>query len=126
MSAIDKLKTLFQSKFSDGKSKISIYVNEQNVTEMNCIRIFYTGNTDWVSKTQHNSPYYKIELQITSRHIDYNKSRDICFDVLEYINANRKTEAGYYWIPTNTPTYLGVDNNGGYVYGFNLEIKGGA
>jgi hypothetical protein len=126
MSAIAEIKSLFTGRFSDGQKKLSVYIDDKNVTELNCIRIFYTNINSWVSVTQTKSPYYRLGMQVVIRHNDYDKSRSVCHDVLEWLNANRKTKNGYYWIPEGVPSYLGVDNIGGYVWAFNLSTKGGA
>jgi hypothetical protein len=126
MSAIDKVKTLIGGRFSDGRSKLSCYVNEKNVTEMNCIRLFYTNDNDWVSAIHKNAPYYKTGIQVSVRHNDYDKARSLAFSIVEYINSHRKTEKGYWWIPRSVPLYVGVDSIGGYVWAFNLETQGGA
>ena len=126
MSAIDKVKTLLTGKISDTVKKLPIYVNDHNVTEINCIRLFYTNTNSWVSVTQTKAPYYNTGIQVAVRHNDYSKARDCSFKALEYINANRKTEAGYYWIPQSVPLYNGVDNIGGYVWTFEITTKGGS
>lgn len=128
MSAIDKLKTLLHSRFSDGQKKISCYVNDTNVTELNVIRLFYNGISGRVSQTQSNSAYYANGIQVATRHSDYNKSREISYQILEYINANRKTEASYWWIPDpqSVPLYAGIDSIGGHVWTFEITVKGGA
>lgn len=128
MSAIDKIKLLLNSRFSDGTKKLTCYVNETNVTELSCIRLFYNGDSSRVSETQSNAPYYANGVQVATRHSDYNKSREISFNVLEYINTNRKTEAGYWWIPKpqSVPLYAGIDSVGGHVWTFDITLKGGA
>ena len=127
MSAIDKIKTMLHSRFSDGTKKISCYVNDTNVTEMNAIRLFYNGQSGRVSQTQSNSPYYANGVQVATRHSDYDKARQISYNILEFINTNRKTEAGYYWIPDaqSVPLYAGVDKTGGHVWTFEIKSKGG-
>jgi len=128
MSAIDKVKTLLSGKISDTKKKLSVYVNDQNVTELDCIRLFYNNENNRVSVTQSNAPYYSTGVQVAVRHSDYNLARECSFKALEYINGNRKTEAGYWWIPDaqSVPLYAGVDAIGGYVWTFNIKSKGGA
>lgn len=127
MSGVDKLKTILHSRFSDGQKKISCYVNDTNVTESNVIRLFYNGTAGRVSQTQSNSAYYANGIQIATRHNDYNKAREISYQILEYINANRKTESGYWWIPDaqSVPLYAGIDSVGGHVWTFDITIKGG-
>ena len=125
MTAIDRVKTLLTGKISDGTSKMSVYVDDANVTEMNCIRIFYNGQGGLVSQTQSNAAYYKTGLQIAARHNDNVKARDMAFKILQYINANIKTEAGYWWIPDSVPLFSGVDSTGGYVWTFDIFTKGG-
>lgn len=126
MSAIDNLKTLLVGKISDNKSKLSVYVNDQNVTELNSIRLFYNGTSSWVSVTQTNAPYYSNGVQVAVRHENYDRARSCAYKTLEYINANRKTMSGYYWIPQNVPLYAGIDSIGGHVFTFDINTKGGA
>jgi hypothetical protein len=125
MTAIDYVKELMTGKFSDGTSKLSVYIDDTNVTEMNCIRLFYNGQGGLVSLTQSNAEYYKTGIQIAVRHNDNLKSRDLSFKIRQYINANRKTKAGYWWIPDSVPLFAGVDSIGGYVWTFDIFTKGG-
>lgn len=126
MSAITEIKTLLAGRFSDGTKKLSVYSDDKNVTEMNCIRLFYKNDNTWVSTTQTLAPYYRTGIQVTVRHNDYEKARTMCYTIMEYINDNRKTKASYYFIPEGVPSYLGLDSIGGFVWGFNLSVKGGA
>lgn len=122
MAAIDTLKTLIGSKISDGKKKLSAYVNEKEIKESNCIAIYYTGQSDFVSTSK--AKYYGNRVQVTVRYETYDKARSLAFDVMEYINSNRHNTAGVYFIPETVPVYLGVDQTAGYVWGFEVSMKG--
>ena len=125
MSSIDNLKTLLRGQVVAGDIKLPVIINEKNNSPKNCIRLFYTNENDYVSQSQKLAPYYSTGIQVTIRHTDYNTARNSTFTALEYINSNRKTLAGVYWIPDTTPVYLGQDSQTtGYVWGFTISMKG--
>jgi hypothetical protein len=125
MSSIDNLKTLLEGRVSGlGNRKLQVFVNEENVRTANCVRLFYTNDNDRV-EINSRVPYYFTGVQVTVRHELYDTARNSCFSALEYINSNRKTRSGVYWIPDSPPTYLGVDSEtGGFVWGFDMSMKG--
>ena len=123
MASIDNLKSRIHHKVLAGRYKLPCYINDKNITEQNAIILFYTNDNDFVSTSK--APYYRTGVQVCIRHNDYNTARNAAHSVLEYINADRKTIAGVYWIPETTPIYLGLDEQtGGYIFGFDVNMKG--
>lgn len=125
--SIYKLRDLLQSKISGGNNrKLSVYVNEKQPQEQNCICLFYNEDNDWVSEIQRKAPYYRNGIQVSVRHNDYDQARTSAYATLEYINANRKTLPGVYFIPAGgTPTFLGDDvTTKGHWFAFNINSKG--
>jgi len=123
MASIDNLKTLIDYQVSDGKKKIPCYVNDDGKTPINCIRLFYMFGTSFVSTSK--APYYNDRIQVACRHNDYDRGRTLAYDILERINTNRKTYSGVYYIPDTVPDYAGIDKSGGYVWTFEILMKGG-
>jgi len=126
--SIDHLKDLINHVISDGKSKISAYINDGNSKgiskPINGTFLFYSNDNTFISSPK--APYYVNGVTVACRHNDYNKARNIAFDTLEYINVNRKTMSGVYWIPDTTPIYQGKDERtAGYWWTFDVLIKGG-
>jgi hypothetical protein len=123
--AIYKLRDLIHLKITDGSRKLPVYVNEGQPSGQNAIHLFYTEDNDWVSEITKKAPYYRHQIQVSIRHNDYNKARSTAFTALEYINANRKTLTGLYFMPDTTPIYAGQDaGNEGYWFTFNINSKG--
>lgn len=125
-SSIDNLKDLINHKIgrsaSNGGRKMSAYVDEIKPSETEQIVLFETPDNDFVSTSK--APYYKNTVQVVSRSTNKDMARVIIYNALEYINARRKTLTGVYFIPENTPIFLGKDENGGYIYAFNVSMKG--
>jgi hypothetical protein len=123
--SIYKLRDLLQGNISDGKRGLSVNVNERQPSGQNAIHLYYTEDNGWVSEIQSKAPYYRHEVQVSVRHDDYDKARTASFTALEYINVNRKTLAGVYFIPSTTPIFAGIDERtNGYWFTFNINIKG--
>jgi hypothetical protein len=124
--SIYKLRDLLTGQISGGTNrKLSVYVNESQPQEKDCICLFYNEDNDWVSAIHKKAPYYKNGVQVSIRHNDYDQSRTSAYTALEYINSNRKTLSGVYFIPDTTPIYIGEDvTTKGYWFGFNVNIKG--
>lgn len=124
--SIYKLRDLIRGKISGGNNKkLSIYVNDKQPQEQNCICLFYNEDNEWVSDIHKKAPYYRNGCQVSIRHNDYDQARTSAYTALEYINANRKTLTGVYFIPDTTPIFAGDDvSNKGYWFTFNVNIKG--
>jgi hypothetical protein len=123
-TSIEILKDLMDGKISDRTSKMSVYINENEPSESNCILLFYMPGSSFTSQTK--APYYTLEIQIAVRHGDYDTARTMAFTALEYINSNRHKSSGVYFIPSaSVPRYLGEDKSvGGYIWGFEIMSKG--
>jgi len=127
MSSIDKLKTLLNFKISDGSKKLRVFINENSKTKVNCIILFYDNDTDILALAKHSEGgYFSNGIQIVCKHNDYEKARNIAYNVLKYISSNRKPYQGVYFIPDSPPKYSGIDEStGGYTFSLNIKIKGG-
>ena len=124
MASIDDLRTLLVGKFSDGRKKLSVYVNEIAPADNNCLRLFYIDPSEFTTETR--APYYNQRCQVTVRHKLYDKARTIAFSAVERINANRKNTSTVYFQPISAPIFLGEDEfTGGYVFGFDVNLRGG-
>jgi hypothetical protein len=118
------LRDLLQNKISAGNNRtFSVYVNDKQPSGQNTIRLFYTGDTDWVSESKAN--YYRTNIQVAVRHNDYDSARTGAYTALEYINAHRKDSDANYFIPDTTPISAGQDDKTkGYWWVFTVNIKG--
>lgn len=123
--SIDKLKTLLNHNISAGNNrKLSVYVNEKQPSEQNCINLFYTEDADFVSTSR--AAYYDNQIQIAIRHNNYNQARDSSYFANRYVRIRSKTNSSVYFIVENTPIFLGEDaRTKGYWWGFNVRAKGG-
>jgi len=126
MASIDNLKSLINHNIGERSgnagTKMNVYINDKNVTQQNAIFLYYTNENDWVSTSK--APYYKTSLQVAVRHNNYDKSRQIAYNCLEYIRNNEKVIAGVYYVPDSVPVYSGIDETGGYLFTFNVNLKG--
>ena len=123
MASIDNLKLMLNHRFSDGRSKITCYANEKNKSEMRGIILYYNGQGGF--NTQTRASYYTNGVQVAVRLNDYNSARTVAYSILEYINSNRKAYSTVYFDPDSVPEYLGESDKGGYVWAFNLMLRGG-
>jgi hypothetical protein len=126
MASIDTLKTLINNNIGerDGNTgtKYNVYVNETNKSPRNGIYLFYTNDNSYVSTSR--ASYYNNSVQVAVKHNDYDKARTSAYNCLEYIRSNEKNSTGVYFIPNTTPIFLGLDDNGSYIWAFDLMIKG--
>jgi len=125
MGSMDSLKNLLNNQFSDGRKKIPVMINEEPwIADAAAIRLFYTGSSAYTTETL--APYYNTTIQVAVRHNLFDKARDIAYQCIERINSNRKDTSTVYFQPVNAPIYLGEDDQqGGYVWGFEVNLKGG-
>ena len=124
MASIDNLKSILNNRFSDGRLKLRCSTNEDRPSEMKGIYLYYNGQNSFCTQTR--ASYYNNGVQVCVRHNDYDKARTISYNILEYINMNRKTYSTVYFDPDSVPEYLGEsENHGGYVWAFNLMLRGG-
>jgi len=125
MASIDNLKTILQgANISDGRQRFVVYKEDDSVTNKNSINLYYTGDNNWVSEITKKASYYRNRIQVVVRHQNKTTAREKSYELLEYINARRKTLSGVYFIPFDTPIFLGMDNTSSYIYGFNVDAKG--
>jgi hypothetical protein len=123
--SIYKLRDLLQGNISDGTRGLGVNVNEKQPSGQNAIHLYYTEDNDWVSEIQKKANYYRHNVQVAVRHNDYDKARNASFTALEYINENRKTLTGVYFMPDTTPIFAGIDERtNGYWFTFTINIKG--
>jgi hypothetical protein len=126
MASIDTLKTLINHKIgytnNNGGTKYNVFVNENNKSPQNGIFLFYTNDNAFVSTSR--ASYYQNSIQVAVKNNDYDRARTSAYNCLEYIRAREKTTSGVYFIPSTTPTYLGIDDMGSYVWTFDVMIKG--
>jgi hypothetical protein len=101
---------------------MSCKIDDSNKTRTNGYFLYFTNDNDWVSTSKAN--YYVTGVQVATRHNKYATARKLAYDALERINANRKLIAGVYYIPNSVPVYAGVDESGGYLYIFDVMLKG--
>ncbi len=127
MSSIDTIKDLLNNQFSDGRIKLPARANPTKDYPLKGILLFYTNDDIDNSiialgqKTQIG--LYSQGVQIAILHTDYNKSRDIAFQVLEYINVNNPV--GIVMTPEGSPTYSGINSERGqHIYIINYLMKG--
>lgn len=125
-SSIDNLKNLINHKIGRASNnsgrKMTVYTDEIKPSESEQIALFETTDNEYVSTSK--APYYKNTIQVAARSTDKDMARVIIYNTLEYINARRKTINGVYFIPENTPIYLGKDESGGHIYAINVSMKG--
>jgi hypothetical protein len=126
--SIYKLRDLLRGQIRGGTNKkLSVYVNDKQPSEQNCICLFYNNDDGFVSTIQYKAPYYRNGIQVSIRHNDYDQARTSAYETLEYINANRKTLTGVYFMPEpdTIPTFIGEDTiTKGYWFAFNINSKG--
>ena len=128
MSSLNTIKDLINNRFSDGRNKMPASINP-NMDEfpVNGITLYYQDDPldnsiiALGSKTQIG--LYSQGVQIAVWHDQYDKARDVAFQVLEYINANLPT--GIVMIPLGSPTYAGINQaRGQHVYTIIYDMKG--
>jgi hypothetical protein len=127
MASIDTVKDLLNNRFSDGRVKLPSKANPKKDYPLKGILLFYSNDDIDNSiialgkKTQIG--LYSQGVQIAILHTDYNKSRDIAFQVLEYLNANMPT--GIVLRPQSSPTYAGIqDQRGQHIFIIEYLMKG--
>jgi hypothetical protein len=124
---LDDLKTLLNFTISKDGKKLPCYKNEDTAKEINCFLLFYTGDDDAYKIGHHTAGgYYSVGVQIAARHNDYDKSRDLAYTALEYINVHSKNNTdGYFTSNIAPPVFVGLDDRtGGYIWAINTKIKG--
>ena len=127
MSSIDTITALLNNQFSDGRNKLPAKANPTKDYPLRGILLYYSNdiidNTVVALGQKTQIGLYSQGVQIAILHTDYNKSRDIAFQVMEYLNVNSPT--GIVMIPQESPTYAGInDERGQYVYVINYLMKG--
>ena len=124
---IDTITALLHNQFSDGRVKIPARANPTKDYPIKGILLFYTNdstdNTTIALGQKTAIGLYSQGVQIAIIHTDYNKSRGLAFQVIEYLNVN--TPTGIVMKPQGSPTYAGInDSRGQYVYTINYLMLG--
>lgn len=129
MSSLTTIKNLLNNRFSGGgRSKLQAITNP-NVDRypQRGILLFYVNNSTESSvialgrKTQIG--LYSQAIQVAVVYDDYDKARDISFQILEFINSNMPT--GITMIPDTMPYYAGVNGSRGqHIYVIDYIMKG--
>ena len=125
MASIASLTAVIHNRFFDGRLKIPAVSNPvQNITQSSFM-LFYTNvNTVLAAGTTVEDGFYSTTVQLACRHDTYDKARSLSFNAFEYLNANKRTLAGVWWIPGEPPTFLGVDGQAGNVWAFEVRMVG--
>ena len=125
MASIDKLNALLTNRFSDKRSKIPSEVQPKENLQQNSFMLFYNNeNTTLAAGIRTEDAFYSTGVQIAVKHTDFDKARDLCFKAHKFLHANKRTEAGVWWIPLDTPIFLGRDTKGSNVFAFNINMSG--
>jgi len=129
MGKIDDLKNILNQKVSDGKYRMSCYIEDINMQANDGLMLFYNDeNTTLALGRFTQDGYFSLGVQVVSRHTDYDKARKVALAAYKYINVHSKDtgQAGYFIPERIPPNYLGRDErNQAYMWGFNVNIKGG-
>ena len=123
--AIDDVKNLLSSQIGDGKTRLSCVVNSNRSRAKNVMMLFYAGvSAPPIALSAHSRiGYYTQEIQFAVRHQDYDKSRDIAFQALTLLGANRRNNYVSLFFD-ESPIYSGMDSTGGHVWSFNFKMRG--
>ena len=127
MSSLDTITALLNNRFSDGRVKMKATSNPGKDYPLKGILLFYTnedtGNTIMALGKKTQIGLYSQGVQIAILHTDYNKCRDVAFQIMEYLNVNSPT--GIVMRPQNSPTYAGIQNGRGqHIYTIDYIMKG--
>lgn len=119
--SINKIKDILDMELELYNVKVPCVVNDTMKTTLNIIRLFYVSGS-FVSNT--NQPYYNNTIQVTVRNADYDDARSQAYQCMNIINQQRKVTDTYF-APITAPEYIGEDQQiGGYVWGFNVDMRG--
>jgi len=124
---IDTLASLLNNRFSDGRLKLPATANPTKDYPLKGILLYYSNddldNTIIALGRKTQIGLYSQGLQIAILHTDYTKSRDIAFQVMEYLNVNMPT--GITLRPQSSPTYAGLQSQRGqHIYTLEYLMKG--
>ena len=125
MASIDVITAVLNNRFSDGRVKLSARFNPTKDYANKGILLFFTNDDNSIIALGRSTEtgLYSQGVQIAILHTDYNKSRDIAFQVLEHLNVNRQT--GIVMTPEGSPTYAGINaERGMHIYTINYLMKG--
>ena len=122
---ITTVKNLLSSQIGDGKTRLSCVVNSNRSRAKNVMMLFYAGSAapPIALGTFTQLGYYTQDIQFAARHQDYDKSREIAFQALKLLGANRRTSQVTLFFD-ETPNYQGIDATGGYVWSFIFKMRG--
>ncbi len=123
MNLIDDIKTILHNAVSDGKYRLPCKANQTTIEPVNGIFLYYTNENTFTGNTR--APYYSVGVQVAIRHNDYDKARSVALLANQKLKANPGQTTGTYISVVSPPEYKGVDNAGGYIFGFDTQCKGG-
>ncbi len=126
MSSIDNLKGLLNQAVNVGGTKLRAVTEPNQQAGNNLIMLFYNGvNSNLkLGKTTQIGAYVQ-GVQIAVKHTDYNKARTGSFSVLEFLSTRRDTIAGVYFDTRfSSPQSSGMDESGGHIWSFEIDMKG--
>lgn len=126
--SLAKIKTILDYTVSDGKFKLACEIEPPMNTNINMIGLYYLDITDnkviaLGRRTQVG--LYSQEIQVVIRHNDKSKARDVSYSALQLLGINRDSAGTFIkFIDTQAPTYGGIDDKGGHIYSFIINMKG--
>ena len=124
---IDTITSLLNNRFSDGRVKLTAKANPTKDYPLKGILLWFNNedvdNTVIALGRETQIGLYSQGLQIAILHTDYSKSREIAFQVMEFLNVNRQT--GIVLVPQGSPTYAGIETSRGtHIYIIEYFMKG--
>jgi hypothetical protein len=128
MSSLERIKDHLNNTFSDGYRKLPCKINSGTESyPQKGILLFYLNdpldNEIIALGRETQIGLYSQGVQIAMLHKTYNQCRDLAFEVLEYLNANRLI--GIVMIPESGPTYAGINGQRGqHIFIINYKMKG--
>ncbi len=126
MSSIDNLKSLLNQTINVGGKKLRAVIEPSQDDNSNQIMLFNTGINSNLKIGKHSQiGAYVQGVQIALRHTDYNKARDGAFSALQFLNTVRDSIAGVFYDTRNaSPAYKGIDESGGHIWAYEIDMKG--
>ena len=127
MASLDTITALLHNRFSDGRKQLPAKANPTKDYPTKGILLWYqndeTDNSIIALGRTSQIGLYSQGVEIATLHTDYNKSREIAFQVLEFLNANMPV--GIVMTPQGSPTYAGIqDNRGTHIFKIEYQMKG--
>ena len=125
-SPIQKLQSLLDNVINVDGKKVRAKAEPEQMAESNMFQLFYDGEDENIKVGKHtDAGFYSIGIQVTARHNNYEKSRRMAYSALQYIKRNRLTQSDIsFRIGESAPSFLGKDDTGANVWGFNIKALG--